>query len=146
MHGVYDVLKLNLNIAEEIKDDLDSLIHLEIVSVGVGNKVVTITESTICKLNGIKFCKDKMQDVVFRKINQDTQMIVISLVCGVLVALILATIILALIKRHVKSREKLQGLTKPDTEASKDYQDLCRARMATKGQSSDGLQDKGESF
>lgn len=85
-----------------------------------------------------------MQNVLFTKINPDNQFIVVSLVCGVLVALILATIILSLIRRHVKSKEKLQGLAKPDTEASKDYQDLCRARMAIKSQSAEAAQDKGD--
>ncbi|CAG9760558.1 unnamed protein product [Ceutorhynchus assimilis] len=109
---------------ESIKDQIEELIGMEIVSVGVGNQT-------------------KVQDVVFSKINMDNQFMVISLVCGVLVALILATIILSLVRRHVKSKEKLQGLARPDTEASKDYQDLCRARMATKGQTTEGAHDKG---
>nr|CAD7402735.1 unnamed protein product [Timema cristinae] len=46
---------------------------------------------------------------------------------------------LYLIRRHMRSRDKLNNLTAPDTEASKDYQELCRARMATKSQ-----QDKPE--
>lgn len=53
--------------------------------------------------------------------------------CGVLVALIVASIVLIIIRKHVSSKEKLSGLTRPESEASKDYQDLCRARMATKG-------------
>lgn len=109
---------------EEIKSELETLTGVEVISAGVGNKV-------------------KMQNVYFTKINPENQYIVIFLVCGVLVALILATIILSLIRKHVKSKEKLQGLARPDTEASKDYQDLCRARMATKGQTTEGVHDKG---
>lgn len=56
------------------------------------------------------------------------------MVCGVLAAMIVATALLIIIRRHLKSRQKLQGLSRPETEASKDYQDLCRARMAAKPQ------------
>lgn len=56
------------------------------------------------------------------------------MVCGVLAAMIVATALLIIIRRHLRSREKLQGLNRVETEASKDYQDLCRARMAAKPQ------------
>lgn len=59
--------------------------------------------------------------------------IVIFMVCGVLAAMIVASVLLIIIRRHLKAKEKLQGLSRPDAEASKDYQDLCRARMS-KGQ------------
>ncbi|KAF7287318.1 hypothetical protein GWI33_001683 [Rhynchophorus ferrugineus] len=109
---------------ELIKDDLENLTGVEVVSAGLGNKA-------------------KMQNVLFTRINPESQYIVIFLVCGVLVALILATIVLTLIRKHIKFRDKLKGLSRPDTEASKDYQDLCRARMATKGQTTEGAPDKG---
>ncbi|XP_060528075.1 receptor-type tyrosine-protein phosphatase N2 [Cylas formicarius] len=111
---------------ETIQEELEKLSGVEIVSVGVGTKV-------------------KMQTVLFNRIVTENQYIVLFLVCGVLVALILATIVLTLIRRHVKSKEKLRGLSRPETEASKDYQDLCRARMATKGQGggSESAADKG---
>ena len=41
-------------------------------------------------------------------------------------------VILVIALRHAKSRAKLAGLTAPDPEASKDYQELCRARMHAK--------------
>lgn len=66
--------------------------------------------------------------------NEDQFYIVIFMVCGVLAALIIATVLLILIRRHLKSREKISGLSRPETEPSKDYQDLCRARMASKPQ------------
>ncbi|KAJ8957783.1 hypothetical protein NQ314_006496, partial [Rhamnusium bicolor] len=79
--------------------------------------------------------KSHMQTVYFTPLNNENQFyIVIYMVCGVLAAMIVAAILLILIRRHIKSKEKLQGLARPDTEASKDYQDLCRARMAAKGQ------------
>ncbi|CAG2061015.1 unnamed protein product, partial [Timema podura] len=59
--------------------------------------------------------------------------------CGMLAAVMVAAAALFLIRRHTRSRDKLNNLTAPDTEASKDYQELCRARMATKSQ-----QDKPE--
>lgn len=66
--------------------------------------------------------------------NEDTFYIVIFMVCGILAALIIASILLIIIRRHLKSREKFSGLSRPETEASKDYQDLCRARMAARPQ------------
>lgn len=76
-----------------------------------------------------------MQIVQSTPLNNENQFyIVIFMVCGVLAAMIIATALLILIRRHIKSKEKLQGLGRPDTEASKDYQDLCRSRMAAKGQ------------
>ncbi|XP_069996312.1 uncharacterized protein IA-2 isoform X6 [Penaeus vannamei] len=55
-----------------------------------------------------------------------------AIVCGVMAALLVGATVLFFLRRHAKSRAKLQGLTAHDTEASKDYQDLCRARMAGK--------------
>ena len=46
------------------------------------------------------------------------------LLCGVISALLVAATALYVIRRHARSREKLQNLTAPDTEASKDYQVL----------------------
>jgi len=55
-----------------------------------------------------------------------------AIVCGVMAALLVAASVLYFLRRHHKTKAKLQGLTTHDTEASKDYQDLCRARMASK--------------
>ena len=65
--------------------------------------------------------------------------IIIFTICGILSALLIGIILLLIIRRHIVSREKLHGLTRPDTEASKDYQDLCRARMAVKGQTQESV-------
>ncbi|XP_044755325.1 receptor-type tyrosine-protein phosphatase N2 isoform X2 [Coccinella septempunctata] len=81
--------------------------------------------------------KEKMQAVLAAPMINDNEFyIVIFMVCGVLGAMIVAAALLIIIRKHIKSKEKLQGLSKPDTEASKDYQDLCRARMSAKGQPS----------
>ncbi|XP_048518833.1 receptor-type tyrosine-protein phosphatase N2 isoform X2 [Dendroctonus ponderosae] len=109
---------------DAMKQDFEATIGLDVVSVGVGNKI-------------------RMQHVLFTQVNPDNQFIVVSLVCGILVALIVATIVLILVRRHARSKEKLHGLNQPDSEASKDYQDLCRARMAVKGPGTDAAHDKG---
>lgn len=49
---------------------------------------------------------------------------------GVTAAAAIFTVLLA--RRHAKTRAKLAGLATPDPEASKDYQELCRARMQAK--------------
>lgn len=51
---------------------------------------------------------------------------------GIAAACAAAVVTLLIARRHAKSRAKLAGLTTPDPEASKDYQDLCRARMQAK--------------
>lgn len=51
---------------------------------------------------------------------------------GVAAAIAAAAITLFIARRHAKSRAKLAGLATPDPEASKDYQELCRARMQAK--------------
>lgn len=43
-----------------------------------------------------------------------------------------AVIILFLARKYAKIRAKLASLSTPDPEASKDYQELCRARMQAK--------------
>jgi heme/copper-type cytochrome/quinol oxidase subunit 2 len=44
------------------------------------------------------------------------------LLCGILAAVLVSASILYVIRRHARSRQKLQNLTAPDSEASKDYQ------------------------
>lgn len=51
---------------------------------------------------------------------------------GVAATIAAAVVTLIIARRHAKCRAKLAGLTTPDPEASKDYQDLCRARMQAK--------------
>lgn len=51
---------------------------------------------------------------------------------GVAAATAAAVVTLIIARRHAKCRAKLAGLTTPDPEASKDYQDLCRVRMQAK--------------
>lgn len=101
---------------EMIKDKIQQTAGVEIIAIGVGNK------------------DNVVKSIVAPAYVQSQFYIIIFMVCGVLGAMIIAAALLIFIRRHVKMREKLQGLSKPDTEASKDYQDLCRARMATKGQ------------
>lgn len=55
-----------------------------------------------------------------------------------------AIVILVIARRHAKSRAKLAGLRTPDPEASKDYQELCRARMQAK--QSDKLSESPRAF
>jgi len=67
------------------------------------------------------------------KVNQINSSLFGALVAaGVAAAIAAAVVTLVIARRHAKSRAKLAGLTTPDPEASKDYQDLCRARMQAK--------------
>ncbi|CAG9817322.1 unnamed protein product [Phaedon cochleariae] len=105
---------------ELLKDRIKEITGVKITSVGVGDR-------------------ENEQQVLFKHLTDDSQYyIAIYSICGVLAAIMVASVLLFFIVRHIKSREKLQGIARPDTEASKDYQDLCRARMATKTQPAAG--------
>ncbi|XP_043191224.1 receptor-type tyrosine-protein phosphatase N2-like [Amphibalanus amphitrite] len=57
----------------------------------------------------------------------------LSIVLGALVAaIVLVVLFVCLARRYVRGRDKIKGLANTDTEASKDYQDLCRSRMAAR--------------
>ncbi|KAF4519006.1 hypothetical protein B566_EDAN009769 [Ephemera danica] len=80
----------------------------------------------------------------------EERLLVLSLLaCGIGAAAVAAGALLV-VRRYSRSKEKLQSISQPDNEASKDYQasstsrgntiikivDLCRARMAAKQQQS----------
>lgn len=64
---------------------------------------------------------------------------------GVAAAIAGCTVFLVTARRQAKYRAKLAGLAAPDPEASKDYQELCRARMQAK-QHADNKQDSPRIF
>ncbi|KDR20994.1 Receptor-type tyrosine-protein phosphatase N2 [Zootermopsis nevadensis] len=106
---------------EVIKDELKRRVHVEVTAAGVGDKT-------------------KLPTVLSLSLDTEHKLYVATfLICGVIAAVLIAASALFVIRRHARSREKLQSLTAPETEASRDYQELCRARMATKTQ-----QDKPE--
>lgn len=107
----------------EKKEPIETAIGDEIFEVGVGKK-----HKEAVHLPG------EVSARTFLGIdNNEREMWILSfLLCGVIAAVAIAGAALFVIKRHSRTRDKLQNLTQPDTEASKDYQDLCRARMATK--------------
>ncbi|XP_017769765.1 PREDICTED: receptor-type tyrosine-protein phosphatase N2 isoform X2 [Nicrophorus vespilloides] len=112
---------MNLNATDvatkiwDIKDQLKAATGVEIVATGVGDKT-----------------KEPSVVVSHKEVGNEFYIIIFT-VCGILIALIIASILLLIIRKHVNSKEKLNSLARPDSEASKDYQDLCRARMSTKG-------------
>ncbi|XP_064456124.1 receptor-type tyrosine-protein phosphatase N2-like [Ornithodoros turicata] len=53
-------------------------------------------------------------------------------ICGSVAAIVVAGSLVYLLRRHARSKEKLQSLAQSHTEPSQDYQDLCRQRMAAK--------------
>lgn len=75
---------------------------------------------------------DKTQIAVEALENDNRMFVVTFIVCGVIAGAVIAVGALYVVRRHARSREKLQGLAQLDTEASHDYQDLCRQRMASK--------------
>ncbi|XP_018319083.1 receptor-type tyrosine-protein phosphatase-like N [Agrilus planipennis] len=101
---------------EKIKEEFSNKTGMDIIGAGVGDKA-------------------KVRSVFKTQLNDDYQFyVIIFLLCGIIAALLVGLGILFIVRRHIASKEKLHGLTRPDSEASKDYQDLCRARMATKSQ------------
>ncbi|GFS10134.1 receptor-type tyrosine-protein phosphatase N2 [Elysia marginata] len=69
------------------------------------------------------------------ELKQNNRYVVLTFILvGTIAGVVLAVVTIYLIKRHSRSRHKLQQLaSNPDgNEASKDYQDLCRQRMQGK--------------
>ncbi|KAI5711033.1 hypothetical protein M8J75_013537 [Diaphorina citri] len=99
---------------DKIKDQVKKDCKVEILSTGIGD------ESQIpIKLD--------------LKHETDHELFVATLImCGVFAALISAGAAYYMVRRNSVSRKKLHSLSSQGTEPSKDYQDLCRARMATK--------------
>uniref|UniRef100_T1IYM7 Receptor-type tyrosine-protein phosphatase N2 n=1 Tax=Strigamia maritima TaxID=126957 RepID=T1IYM7_STRMM len=66
-------------------------------------------------------------------LDPDKKLFIITfVVCGCVAGVLIAVVLFYIIRRHAKSKEKLQALGQQDTEPSHDYQDLCRQRMANK--------------
>lgn len=63
---------------------------------------------------------------------KNSTLFAIIVASGVTAALAAAVVTLIVARRHAQTRAKLAGLATPDPEASKDYQELCRARMHAK--------------
>lgn len=97
--------------AEKHSSQLKGLTGQEVASAGIGDKVKFELVSP----------------------DNDRRLFILTFVlCGGVVGIMVAVAVAYIIRRHAKSKEKLQNITHPDTEASQDYQDLCRQRMASK--------------
>lgn len=67
-------------------------------------------------------------------VKDDRYFVLTFVLCGCIAGILLAVVVIYLIRRHSRSKEKLAQLSTvtEGTEASKDYQDLCRQRMQSK--------------
>ncbi|EEB18641.1 conserved hypothetical protein [Pediculus humanus corporis] len=122
-----DSNRLNLNASETIKkidsmkDSIQRATGIEIVSTKVGNQ--NHSPTAVSLLGG-----------------DERQLWILSfLLCAVIAAVVIVGTAFFIIKRHPHGSKKIDNLSQMDSEASKDYQDLCRARMASKT-----AQDKSE--
>ncbi|KOX68668.1 Receptor-type tyrosine-protein phosphatase N2 [Melipona quadrifasciata] len=104
-----------VNNIDDIREKLKNTLGVEVIRAGIGDKT---------KLPA-------MLEVV-RKAEMSSSMFGAIVTAGVVAAIAAAAITLVIARRHAKARAKLAGLATPDPEASKDYQDLCRARMHAK--------------
>ncbi|KAK0174689.1 hypothetical protein PV327_010428 [Microctonus hyperodae] len=105
------VLKL-----DGIRMKLRETMNVNIIKAGIGDKV---------KL-------PPMLEVVNVKYSMTTTVFGLLVAAGVGVTAAAAIFTLLIARRHAKTRAKLARLATPDPEASKDYQELCRARMQAK--------------
>ncbi|XP_076231985.1 tyrosine phosphatase IA-2 [Calliopsis andreniformis] len=100
---------------DDIRGKLQDTLGVEVIRAGIGDK--TKLPATL---------------EVARESKMNTSMFGAVVAAGVAAACAAAIVTLMIARRHAKSRAKLARLTTPDPEASKDYQDLCRARMQAK--------------
>uniref|UniRef100_A0ABD2WIF4 Receptor-type tyrosine-protein phosphatase N2 n=1 Tax=Trichogramma kaykai TaxID=54128 RepID=A0ABD2WIF4_9HYME len=100
---------------DDIRKDLHSQLNIEVIRAGIGDKTKLPAILEVSK-------REEMNPGLFSAL-------VVTGVAGVTAASI---VVLIIARRHAKARAKLAGLRTPDPEASKDYQELCRARMQAK--------------
>lgn len=89
------------------------------------------------KATGAKFVTSGIGSLteVEVKANDDRYFVLTFVLCGCIAGILLAVVVIYLIRRNSRSKEKLQQLTAAqdgNEAASKDYQDLCRQRMQSK--------------
>nr|CAG4641477.1 EOG090X01LO [Eurycercus lamellatus] len=74
---------------------------------------------------------------------ENQQMLLTAGLCLLAAGILVAAVVVFLLRNRYMARQKLKDLTQSaDTEATRDYQDLCRARMATKSNSTEGAASK----
>ncbi|KAH0952603.1 hypothetical protein HN011_005181 [Eciton burchellii] len=100
---------------DNIRGKLQDALGLKVIRAGIGDKAKLPATLEVTKVNQI-----------------NSSLFGALVAAGVAAAIAAAVVTLVIARRHAKSRAKLAGLTTPDPEASKDYQDLCRARMQAK--------------
>ncbi|XP_018395926.1 PREDICTED: uncharacterized protein LOC108774340 isoform X2 [Cyphomyrmex costatus] len=111
-----------VNSIDKIRGKLQNALGIEVIRAGIGDK--TKLPATL---------------EVARESDISSSFFGALVAAGVAAAIAAAIVTLIIARRHAKCRAKLAGLATPDPEASKDYQDLCRARMQAK-QPSDKLE------
>ncbi|XP_011875923.1 PREDICTED: uncharacterized protein LOC105566484 isoform X2 [Vollenhovia emeryi] len=104
-----------VNNIDNIRGKLQNALGIEVIRAGIGDKV-----------------KLPATLEVVREREMSSSFIGALVAGGVAAAITAAIVTLIIARRHAKYRAKLAGLATPDPEASKDYQDLCRARMQAK--------------
>ncbi|XP_063974325.1 receptor-type tyrosine-protein phosphatase N2 [Diachasmimorpha longicaudata] len=114
-------MKLNatqiVSLLSSIREDLEKIANMRMTEAGIGDK----TQIPLVKFPQVYTVEANSQNVIE------------IIACVVMGAVAAASIVLIIIvHRQSKTRRKLAGLTTPDPEASKDYQELCRARMQAK--------------
>ncbi|CAG9860461.1 unnamed protein product [Phyllotreta striolata] len=106
-------------VAKEIvssKTNIEKVAELEVKSVSIGNR------------------ENKEIEIMAATYYSDQFYVIIFMICGVLGAMIIASALLIFIRKHVKLREKLQGLVKFDTEAIKVHPETSKSKVINKGQ------------
>ncbi|KAG7196665.1 hypothetical protein KM043_016002 [Ampulex compressa] len=111
-----------VNNIDNIRGKLRDTLGVEVIRAGIGDKAKLPATLEVSR-------EPEMSSSLFGAM----------VAAGVAAACAAAVVTLIIARRHAKSRAKLAGLATPDPEASKDYQDLCRARMQAK-QPSDKLE------
>lgn len=101
-------------IIESIKDKVQKKLSLGITDVGIGNNA----------------------NPVSLRVSDDRYIVLSFVLCGCIAGILLASVIIFLIRRNSRSKQKLAQLSSGPTgegnEPSQDYQDLCRQRMQGK--------------
>ncbi|KAL6260058.1 hypothetical protein P5V15_007597 [Pogonomyrmex californicus] len=104
-----------VNNIDNIRGSLQNALGVKVIRAGIGDKVKLPATLEVARESEI-----------------NSNFFGALVAAGVAAAIAAAVVTLIIARRHAKCRAKLAGLATPDPEASKDYQDLCRARMQAK--------------
>ncbi|XP_078573302.1 receptor-type tyrosine-protein phosphatase N2-like isoform X4 [Branchiostoma floridae x Branchiostoma japonicum] len=119
------------HLAENNKEALQKAVGMELVGTGIGSNEMSHHVEFLLKTKELPLTRI---EIVENAEEGPHYLVLTVIVVGCLAGVLVAVIAIYFMKRSAHRDAKLQGLTggHPDMDATADYQELCRQRMASK--------------